>query len=190
MSDPGPPDPDRLDRFRSYLLVLARAGMDPRLRPKVDPSDVVQQTMVEAHAALARFAGTTSAELAGWLRQILARNLANLARDYTRAKRDVRREAGPPAAADGSDARLDALLAAGLSSPSRHLDKAEQLVRLAAALHQLPDAQREAVELRYLAGLPLGAIAEQMGKTPAAVAGLLHRGLARLRELLQESDPP
>src|SRR5262249_26496651 len=135
------------------------------------------------------FAGNTSAEMAAWLRQILTRNLANLGRDYTRAKRDVRREAGPPAAADQSDAKLEALLTAGLSSPSRHLDRADQLIRLAAALHHLPAARREAVELRYLAGLPLIAIAGQMEKTPAAVAGLLHRGLARLREFLQESDP-
>lgn len=183
----GRPD---LDRFRSYLLVLARAGLDPRLRPKVDPSDVVQQTLLEAHAALAQLDANTTAELAAWLRQILRRNLANLGRDFTRAKRDVRREAAPAAGPDESDARLDALLAAGLSSPSRHADRAEQLVLLAAALHRLPDAQREAVELRYLAGLPLAAIAQHTGKSAPAVAGLLHRGLARLRELLQESEPP
>jgi RNA polymerase sigma-70 factor (ECF subfamily) len=179
-----------LERFRSYLLVLARAGLDPRLRPKVDPSDVVQQTMLEAHAALDRLDANTTAELAAWLRQILQRNLMNLGRDFTRAKRDVRRETAPAASPDESAARLDALLAASVFSPSRNLDKAEQLVRLAAALLQLPDAQREAVELRYLTGLPLAAIAARMDKTAPAVAGLLHRGLARLRELLQESQSP
>jgi RNA polymerase sigma-70 factor (ECF subfamily) len=172
-----------LERFRSYLLVLARAGLDPRLRPKVDPSDVVQQTMLEAHAALDRLDANTTAELAAWLRQILQRNLMNLGRDFTRAKRDVRRETAPAASPDESAARLDALLAASVFSPSRNLDKAEQLVRLAAA-------QREAVELRYLTGLPLAAIAARMDKTAPAVAGLLHRGLARLRELLQESQSP
>src|SRR4051812_24155216 len=65
-SEPRP----ELERFRSYLLVLARAGLDPRLRPKVDPSDVVQQTMLEAHAALDRLDADTTAELAAWLRQI------------------------------------------------------------------------------------------------------------------------
>lgn len=182
------PDADGLERFRCYLLVLARAGLDPRLRPKVDPSDVVQQTLLEAHAAADRFDGGTTAERAAWLRQILARNLANLGRDFTRAKRDVRREAAAAAGPDESDVRLDALLAAGLSSPSRKADRAEQLVRLAAALHQLPPAQRDAVELRYLAGLPLAAIAARLDRTAPAVAGLLHRGLARLRDLLEEPD--
>jgi RNA polymerase sigma-70 factor (ECF subfamily) len=185
----GPGGPLDLDRFRSYLLVLARAGLDPRLRPKVDPSDVVQQTLLEAHAGLDQLDANTTAQLAAWLRQILRRNLANLGRDFTRAKRDVRREVGAVNDPDESDTQLVALLAAGSPSPSRVADGAEQLVRLAAALHRLPDAQREAVELRYLAGLPLADIASHLGKSAAAVAGLLHRGLAALRELLQESEP-
>jgi RNA polymerase sigma-70 factor, ECF subfamily len=181
------PDTDGFDRYRSYLLVLARAGLNPRLRTKLDASDVVQQTLLEAHAAADQFRGQSTAEVAAWLRQILARNLANLGRDFTRAKRDVRREAAPPTDPDASDARLQAL-AAGISSPSLHADRSEQLIRLAAALQQLPPAQREAVELRYLAALPLAAIAERTGKSAAAVAGLLHRGLARLRELLREDS--
>jgi RNA polymerase sigma-70 factor (ECF subfamily) len=183
-SSDGPQD---LDRFRSYLLVLARTGLNTKLRSKVDPSDVVQQTLLKAHAALDRLDANTTAEVVAWLRQILRRNLANLGRDFTRAKRDVRRELGTP---EDVDARLEALLVAGGPSPSRQVDGAEQLVRLATALHRLPDAQREAVELRYLAGLPLADIAGQMGKTAPAVAGLLHRGLAALRELLQEPEPP
>ena len=66
----GPGERQNLDRFRSFLLVLARAGLDPRLRPKVDPSDVVQQTLLEAHAALDQLDANTTAELAAWLRQI------------------------------------------------------------------------------------------------------------------------
>jgi RNA polymerase sigma-70 factor (ECF subfamily) len=181
------PDADGLERYRSYLLVLARAGLNPRLRTKVDASDVVQQTLLEAHAAAARFEGQSTGEVAAWLRQILARNLANLGRDYTRAKRDVRREDAPAADQDASNDRLQAL-AAGVSSPSLRAGRAEDLIRLAAALQQLPPAQREAVELRYLASLPLAAIAERSGKSASAVAGLLHRGLARLRELLQEDS--
>jgi RNA polymerase sigma-70 factor (ECF subfamily) len=183
------PESAGLDRFRSYLLLLARAGLDPRLKPKVDPSDVVQQTLLEAHAAVDQFRGETTSELAAWLRQIMARNLANLGRDFTRAKRDVRREAKAPDNSE-SNARLELLLAAGGSSPSRCVDKAEQLIRLATSLQQLPEAQREAIELRYLTGLPLADIAQHMDRTPPAVAGLLHRGLARLRELLEAPDSP
>src|SRR5687768_12300894 len=85
------PLPD-LERFRSYLLLLARAQLDPRLQPKLGGSDVVQQTLLEAYRDANQFQGTDSAQLAAWLRQILARNLLNVARDFDRHKRDVHRE--------------------------------------------------------------------------------------------------
>src|SRR5437667_11488215 len=92
-------DVDRgLERFRSYLLLLARVRLDPMVRAKVGASDVVQQTLGEAHRDLAQFRGQTVGEQAAWLRQILARNLANVVRDLHRDKRHVRREQGPQAA--------------------------------------------------------------------------------------------
>jgi RNA polymerase sigma-70 factor (ECF subfamily) len=174
-----------LDRYRSYLLILARVGLVGRLRSKVDPSDVVQLTLLEAHRDRAQCTGRTAAERAAWLRQILARNLSNLGRDYTRDKRDVRREAAMPKSPDESAAGLEELLVASQSSPSVRADRAEQTILLAAALQRLPAAQREAVELRYLLGLPLAEIAAAVDKTPAAVAGLLHRGLGGLRALME-----
>ena len=78
-----------LDEYRDYLLLLARSRLDPRLRGRLDPSDVVQQTLLEAHRDAAQFRGQTAAERAAWLRQMLARNLANAARDHTRDRRDV-----------------------------------------------------------------------------------------------------
>ena len=72
-----PADRPDLERFRPYLRVLARANLDPRLRAKVDPSDVVQDAFVRAVRAADQYRGTTDAELAGWLRQILVRTLAN-----------------------------------------------------------------------------------------------------------------
>ena len=75
------------DRFRSYLRVLAKMQLDERLRSKLDPSDVVQQTLLQAHRALDDFRGGTDAEMAAWLRQILARNLAHSVRDFGRDKR-------------------------------------------------------------------------------------------------------
>jgi RNA polymerase sigma-70 factor (ECF subfamily) len=177
-----------LDGFRDYLLLLARARLDPRLLGRLDASDVVQQTLLEAHRDAAQFRGSSDAERAGWLRQMLARNLANAARDHTRDRRDVNRERSLQASLDESSARLEMFLAADQSSPSQHLDRDEQLRRLAAALAALPDGQREAVELRHLQGWSLADIATHLGRTPAAVAGLLHRGLAELRTLLEGSS--
>jgi RNA polymerase sigma-70 factor (ECF subfamily) len=79
-------------------------------------------------------------------------------------------------------------LAAEQSTPSQKLDQHEQAIRLADALAQLPDAQREALVLQNWDNWSLAEIAEHMGRTPAAVAGLLKRGLKRLRELLTDAE--
>src|SRR5262245_61994523 len=81
-----------LEPFRAYLFLLARLQLDPRLKRKLDPADLVQQTLLQALSGLDRFRGRTEAEMAAWLRQILAHNLANATRDLGRAKRDVARE--------------------------------------------------------------------------------------------------
>jgi len=172
------------ERFRSYLRLLARLQLPQRLAPKLDASDVVQQTLVQAYRALDGFRGRTEAEMAAWLRQILARNLAHAARDNARQKRDAGREVSLAAAVDQSSARLEAWLAAEQSSPSEKAQRSEQLLLVAEALETLPDEQREAIELHYWQGWTLAQIGEHQGRTPASVAGLVHRGLAKLRERL------
>jgi RNA polymerase sigma-70 factor (ECF subfamily) len=177
-----------LERFRSYLLLLARARLDPMVRAKVGASDVVQQTLLEAHRDLARFRGQTVAEQTAWLRQILARNLANIVRDLRRDKRDLAREQGLQAALDESASRLEAWLAAEQSSPSQQAERQERAVRVAEALAALPENQREAVILRHWHGCSLAEIGERLGCTTAAVTGLLHRGLRKLRQQLHDLE--
>jgi len=174
------PAPD-LEQFRSYLRLLARMQLPAKLAPKVDASDVVQQTLVQAYQGLAQFRGQTPQELAGWLRQILAHQMAHLVRDYGRLKRDAGRELPLAAVIDQSSARLEAWLAADQSSPSERAQRNDSLLQLAAALETLPDEQREAVELHYCHGLTLAQVAEQLGRTPPSVAGLVHRGVMKLK---------
>ncbi len=182
------PSAAALEAYRDYLRLLARLQLDPRLRQRVDPSDVVQQTMLQAFQALPQFRGQTDQELAAWLRQILARTLAHQLRDQRRARRDPARERSLQADLDTSSHRLETWLAAEQSSPSQQLQRSEQLLRLAQALQALPETQREAVILHYWQGWALADIARHLARTPAAVAGLLHRGLVQLRGLLQEKE--
>jgi RNA polymerase sigma-70 factor (ECF subfamily) len=179
---------ERLPEFRDYLLLLARAQVGVRLQGKLDASDLVQQTLLEAHRDRDQFRGATCGDLAAWLRQILARNLANAARDLGREKRRLSREQSLELELEASSVRLEAcLIDAGLS-PSEEATRNEQLLRLSSALWGLPPGQREAVELRHLHGWSLNDIAAHLGRTPAAVAGLLHRGLSELRKLLTERE--
>jgi RNA polymerase sigma-70 factor (ECF subfamily) len=189
MKPPGEDMGRRLESCRAYLRLLARLNLAPQLHGKLDPSDIVQQTLLQAYQALDQFRGQSEAEWTAWLRQILARNLAQAVRDFSRAKRDAGRERSLQAALDTSSARLEAWLAADQSSPSRRVEKGEQALRLAAALEQLPDAQREALVLQHWQGLSLAEIGQHLGRSPEAVAGLIKRGLKQLRVLMRDSDP-
>jgi RNA polymerase sigma-70 factor, ECF subfamily len=177
-----------LEGYRAYLRLLARLNLAPHLRGKLEPSDVVQQTLLQAYQAIDQFRGQSNAELAAWLRQIMARNLAQAVRDFGRAKRDVAREQSLQAALDASSAGLDRWLAADQSSPSERAEHGEQAIRLAAALEELPEAQREAMVLQHWQGLSLAEIGESLGRSPEAVAGLIKRGLKQLRHLMSECE--
>jgi RNA polymerase sigma-70 factor (ECF subfamily) len=177
-----------LERFRDYLRLLARLQIEPRLRGKLDPSDLVQQTLLKAHQAQAGFRGQTAAEQAAWLRQILARTLANALRDMGRAKRDMALERSLEAALGDSSSRLEAWLVADQSSPSQQAERNEQLVHLAKAMAALPDIQREVLLLRHCQGWSVAEIGQHLGRSRAAVASLLRRGLGQLREHLHGGE--
>src|SRR5688572_14744799 len=158
-----------LERFRSYLRLLARLHLDPRLRGKLDPSDIVQQTFLQAHKARNSFQGENDTALAGWLRKILARNLARAARDFAREKRDLAREQSLQQAIESSSANLEAWLAAGQPSPSERVEHHEEVNRLSDVLESLPEAQRDAVILHYWQHKTVAETAEILERSPSAV---------------------
>ncbi len=182
-------NPD-LERFRSYLGLHARAHLHPLVRRKLDPSDLVQQTLLEAHRDQDRFRGKDQAERAAWLRRILLHNVANAVRDLKRQKRDVGRENSLADAVQRTCLRLESFLVDQQKSPSEVAMMNEGLFEMAASVEALPETQQLAIVLRYWYSLPLAEIAERMERTPASVAGLLHRGMAQLRETLIKMDLP
>ncbi len=190
MNDPGNEPGANLERFRDYLRLLARLQMPARLQGKLDPSDLVQQTMLKAYLALGEFRGLSTPELTAWLRRILTHVLANAVRDFGRARRDVNLERSLEAAIEDSSLRLENWLAVTDLAPGEVADRNEQMLTLATALTTLPEDQREALVLRYYEGLSLADIAGRLGRTRPAVASLLRRGLAQLRKAFPDRSGP
>jgi RNA polymerase sigma-70 factor, ECF subfamily len=178
-----------LESYRSYLRLLAGLRLDARLQSKVDPSDLVQLTLLKAHEAFDRCPVAGEPQRAAWLRQILDRTLADEVRRYGRVKRDATRERSLQAGLDDSSVRLEAWLADDRTSPSEQAIRHEQLMALAEALEAIPEDQRRAVELHHLKGCPLAEVCTRLGRSKASVAGLLRRGLKSLRERLTEDVP-
>jgi RNA polymerase sigma-70 factor (ECF subfamily) len=187
MASAAPPEEQTLDRFRDYLHLLARLHLDPLVRSKVDPSDLVQQTLLQAHQHREQFRGQSQAELGGWLRAILANNLAEAVRRFGRQQRDVALERSLEVELEASSSRLEGWLADKGSSPMEQAIRHEQLLHLATALAQLPLDQQKAVELHHLRGQTLSEVAKEMQRSKEAVAGLLFRGIKKLRQLLAEN---
>ena len=175
-------DAGSLEQYRGYLRGLAEEALGCALQPKLDASDVVQETFLRAQQNLDQLRGAEQAQVAAWLRQILTRVVANFWRDYHRQRRDVRRERR----FDGGSERLRARARKDPSSASADLRDQEVLVRVSHALLALPDDQREALMLEHWQALSLEEVGERMGRSRAAVAGLIRRGLKQLRRELRK----
>jgi RNA polymerase sigma-70 factor (ECF subfamily) len=180
---------DLLELYRRYLALLARVQIGRRLQGKVDASDLVQETFLEAHRNFPRFRGDHEGQLICWLRQILAAKLADLVRHYLGTKgRDPRLEREIEDAFGHSSLLLDGGLIAPQSSPSHQAARREQAVLLADALDQLPPDYREVLVLRHLEENTFPEVARRMGRSLDSVQKLWMRALARLRQVL--GDPP
>jgi RNA polymerase sigma-70 factor (ECF subfamily) len=177
-----------LDRHRSRLRRLVRLHLDRRLGARVDPSDVVQETLAEADRRLEEYLRQPPLPLYPWLRQIALDRLLDLRRRHLRArKRSVaREEPGVLGLPDESAAELAARLIDLGSSPSRSLLRQELRERVRAALGRLPERDREVLVLRHLEEMPVREVAAVLGAGEGAVRMRLVRALGRLRDLLDQ----
>jgi RNA polymerase sigma-70 factor (ECF subfamily) len=176
---------ESLQRYRDWLVLLARLHIDNRLRGKLDASDVAQLALMEAVRAWPGFRGESEAELLGWLHGILAHVLAHEVRRYAGTQqRDVGREVSLEQELAASSARMGEMLAAEQTSPSAAAARREESLVLADALARLPADYREVIVLRNLEGLSHEEVAKRLGRGVGAVRMLWVRALARLRQEL------
>ena len=179
-------DPQALENLfsccRNYMSILARTKVESWLRAKVDSSDLVQQTLLEAYRDFARFKGETEAEWLGWLRQILANNTADFVRQFHgTGKRKVGREV---ALAGNSDA--PSCLADSVETASQQLLRKERELQVADAVAQLSADHQEVILLRNLERLSFEEVARRMGRSRPAVQMLWMRAVGKLQESLAE----
>jgi len=174
-----------LELYRNYLTLLARAQIDNRLKCRMDASDVVQETFLEAHRDFGQCRGEGEAELVCWLRRILIRNIMDQAKRQGAQKRDFRRERSLEAELNRSGERLLDRLNASVSSPSRQLAKREQAVLLADALATLPSEYRDVIIYRNIYRWQFQQIGDELGKSAGAVRMIWLRALERLRNAME-----
>lgn len=176
-----------LDGYRNYLAMLARCRIPRRLSGKVDASDLVQETFLEACRAFNAFQGRTEAELTAWLRRILASRLAAASRRFFLAQaRDVRLEYRLNKALEHSSFGAGHL-ALPQTTPSGCFARRERAVLLANALAELGEDYREVIILRNMEGLPFRDVARRMGRSESSVSHLWVRALAALNDALAET---
>jgi RNA polymerase sigma-70 factor, ECF subfamily len=180
-------EPLALCHYGDFLRLLARTTLDSRLRPLFDPSDLVQETLLKAHAKFHQFRGSTPGELRAWLRAMMANEMARAARKHL--GRSEALEESFQVVLDESSSRLEAWLADHNPEPGDLALREERLLLLMRAVEDLPPNQRLAVELRYLQGHSPHEVAKRMERSPASAAGLLRRALSALRDALGENTP-
>jgi RNA polymerase sigma-70 factor (ECF subfamily) len=185
--------------YRNYLRMVVRSGLGPRLRERVELSDVVQEALVEVVRQFPQFTGQSEAALVGWLRRLVGQKLADLGRYHSRAKRaggtsplplDAPYPFDPAGGGEGGQpgGRLLDMLALSQTSPSEAASRRELVVLLADALAVLGEPEAEVLWLYFADGLSFEAIGERLGLSRKSIRGVWARGLKSLKRTLE--GPP
>jgi RNA polymerase sigma-70 factor, ECF subfamily len=178
-----------LERYREFVKLVVRCHSPGQLRARMDSSDLVQETLLQAAQHMGQFQGHAEEEWRAWLGRIAEREVIHQARRHLdAAKRARSREQPlPNLAASGASglSRLDQWLACSQTSPSLAAVRQERAVLLSEALARLPEDSREVLVLRHLEGLGFAEVGERMGRSAGAVRVLWVRALKRLREEIE-----
>lgn len=180
-----------LRKYFRYLNSLSQGNIDQRIRMRVSPSDIVQETLLEAHRDFKSFVGTSLEEFTGWLRKILFNNLATAIESHLlAAKRDVRKQRSLDENGNSNHrcAKFKQSLNANVSSPSSPLHRDEWLHQLSDAINQLPDLQCQVIRMRHFEGLSFNEIAEKLGRTPGATRMLWVRAVEKLKNVMPDHE--
>ncbi len=175
--------------YRNYLRMVVRTGLGPKLRERVELSDVVQEALVEVVRQFPQFTGQNEAALVGWLRRLVGQKLADLGRYHSRAKRAAGGTALPldspwgegGGGGDSGGGKLLDMLSLSQTSPSEAASRREQIILLADALEGLPEQETEVIWLYYAEGMSFESIGDRLNVSRKSVRGIFARGLKGLQ---------
>ncbi len=176
-----------LERCRNYLQLIANQEVPSDIRPKVAPSDLVQQSLAEAWQGFETFRGQDESELRRWLRRILLNNV----RDTTVAFRGTAKRGGAreiPLASEGSQDGFGQQLVSDDTSPSGCAAQREDMARLAAKLDQMPSQYAEIIRLRNIDCLSFAEIGQRLTLKPDTARKLWERAVRRLANDLRPGN--
>ena len=172
-------------KCRNYVDLVARSQVESWMRAKVDASDLVQQTLLEAHRGFADFRGETEAEWLAWLRQILSHNTHDFIRRFKQTdKRRIQREVRLRSTTDDGESFFHEP-PGGDPTPSQVIAEKEREIELADAIAELSEDHQEVIMLRNLQRLPFDEVAARMDRTRPAAQMLWMRAIRSLQQVLQ-----
>jgi RNA polymerase sigma-70 factor, ECF subfamily len=171
-------------RYRTYLHQFVELRLDPKLRARVDSSDVVQEAQLEAVRRLQDYLAQPSMPFRLWLRQITYDRILKMHRLHVEtARRSVDREVRLP---EGSSLGLAMQALTAGSTPSHQLNRRELANRLRKAVAQLAEPDREVLLLRHFEGLSNQEVGYLLSLDPATVSKRHGRAMLRLHKILFE----
>ncbi len=167
-------------RLRARLL----RQMDPTMRSKIEPEDILQQVYLETFRAIGQFEYQGTDSFLRWMYAILDRKLIDEHRAMRAERRDVRREVKPAAVAGNQTTYIDLLarVTSAGSTPSQVVRKEEALGVLAACVATLPDHYRDVIKMRFIEGRPVAEVAKSLKRSIGSIHMICHRALRQLRE--------
>jgi RNA polymerase sigma-70 factor (ECF subfamily) len=173
-----------LQRYRPRLHAIIAARLDPRVRSRVDPSDVVQEVQLEVTRRIDDFLDRRPMPFHLWVRRTAYERVLRIQRDHRgRARRSVNREVPLP---DRSSLLLAKPLLTGASSPSQRLAAKEVADRVGLAVADLAEADRGILLMRHMEGLNYAEIACLLSIEAGAARKRYGRALLRLRKVLKD----
>jgi RNA polymerase sigma-70 factor (ECF subfamily) len=178
-----------LDTFRRYLLLVAHRELDPDLQAKGGPSDLVQETFLNAQKNFAQFRGQTEREFLAWLHGILKNSANDFQRRFLQTgKRQIGREVVSPESSSGA---FGGSFPAPVPTPSREVVAREEAALLEEALERLPESYRQVIRWRYAEGRSFAEIGEQLNRSADAARMLWLRAFKQLqKEMGPAHDSP